>query len=253
MSAAPANGSRRFDRAAFDRAYDDAILGNDFFEAPGYYRVYRERYRRTLDYVCRLPLPGQARVLEIGGGQLALLLARLFGDVCTLGDMNPDHKASVERFGVGFVACDLLHDDLEEHGDYDLLVLCEVIEHVPLPPHQVLEKLARRLRPGGYLFLTTPNLYRLRNVLRLAAGMEVFCHFVHPARGEPIGHFLEYSAEEMRWQIERAGLDVLYVDHVQLTNRGSDPLARLARPLFAPLLRARPLWRDNLVACARRP
>ena len=100
--------------------------------------------------------------------------------------------------------------------------------------------------------MTTPNLYRLRNVLRLALGMEVFCHFDHPPRGEPIGHFLEYSQAELRWQLARAGLEVLFVDLLQLTNRGTDPLARVMRPLVAPLLWARPTWRDNLVACARR-
>ena len=246
MRAVSSLGPRRFDRAAFERAYDSTVVGNHFFEEPGYYRVYRERYGRTLDYLCRLPLQRGARVLEVGGGQMALLLTQLFGDACTLADVNPTHSAAVEKFGLGFVTCDLLHDDLDAHDEYDLLVLCEVIEHVPIPPHQVLAKLARCLRPGGYLFLTTPNLYRLRNVLRLAAGMEVFCHFEHPERGEPIGHFLEYSPSEIRWQLERAGLDVLYVDLAQLTNRGSErlrahgPPARRTAPLGAPAVARQP-------------
>jgi SAM-dependent methyltransferase len=253
MSASSATASSRcLDRAGFDRAYDEVVLGNDFFEEPGYYRRYRDRYRRTLEYLCRLPLPHPARVLEVGGGQMALLMTRLFGDACNLADVNPAHAAAVEKFGLRHVICDLLHDDLAARDEYDLVVSCEVIEHIPIPPHLVLEKMARWLKPGGYLFLTTPNLYRLRNVVRLASGQEVFCNFFHPARGQSIGHALEYSAPQMRWQLERAGLEVLYVDLVQLTNHGSLRLARLVRPLVAPLLWAHPLWRDNMVACARR-
>lgn len=39
---------------------------------------------------------------------------------------------------------------------FDLVVLVEVIEHVP-DKHRLISEIARVLRPGGRLFLTTPN------------------------------------------------------------------------------------------------
>ncbi len=54
---------------------------------------------------------------------------------------------------------------------FDTVVSCETIEHVP-EPRKALAELARVLKPGGRLFLTTPNylggmgLYRLYCMLR---------------------------------------------------------------------------------------
>lgn len=39
---------------------------------------------------------------------------------------------------------------------YEILVMSEVLEHV-LEPSQLLENLARRLKPNAYLILTAPN------------------------------------------------------------------------------------------------
>jgi 2-polyprenyl-6-hydroxyphenyl methylase/3-demethylubiquinone-9 3-methyltransferase len=56
-------------------------------------------------------------------------------------------------------------------GGFDTVISCETIEHVA-DPRQAVRELARVLRPGGRLFLTTPNylgasgLYRLYCRLR---------------------------------------------------------------------------------------
>ncbi len=48
---------------------------------------------------------------------------------------------------------------------FDTVVSCETIEHVPDPPRAVRE-LARVLRPGGRLLLTTPNYVGLMGLYR---------------------------------------------------------------------------------------
>ncbi|MEY4672888.1 MAG: hypothetical protein RL148_672 [Planctomycetota bacterium] len=244
---------RALDRRAFDAAYDEVVLGNAMFEGRAYYQRYRERYWQTMCHVARIPLPRAARVLEIGGGQIALMMHRLFGDRGTVADVNAQHADCVERFGLEHVVCDLFHDDLPARDEFDLVVLCEVIEHVPRPPHEVLARIRNWIRPGGHLFLTTPNLFRLRNGLRLLLGRPVFCNFFVPQRGQPLGHFLEYSAEQMRWQLQHAGLEVTWVDEVMLCNQGTELAARILRPLLAPLMWLRPRLRENLVALGRRP
>jgi SAM-dependent methyltransferase len=192
-------------------------------------------------------------VLEVGGGQIALLAQHLFGDEGTTGDVSEAYARPIASQGLGFVVCDLVHDDLPQHRDhFDAVILCEVIEHMPIPPHIVLEKVRTWLKPGGALLLTTPNLYRLRNALRLFLGMRVFCNWYYPPRGKGLGHPLEYSAEHLRFQIEQAGFTVERMDLCQLTNAGSHWWSKLGRVLLAPLL-LRPKWRDSLLAVARRP
>lgn len=248
-----ANPARPFDPAAFERAYRDRILGNGFFEEPRYYTIQKPRYRNTLRLICGLPIAPGAEVLEIGGGQMALLCGRLFGDRVTVADVSDQYSASVTKHGIAFRTCDLLRDDLGETSRYDLVVMCEVVEHLPVPLHLVLEKVVRWIRPGGYLFLTTPNLTRLRNIVRLLRGEAIFCPLRYPEPGQPIGHPCEFSAPVLKWQMEQAGLADIQIRFEQLSYGGFSVATNLGRRLLAPLLLARPAFRDTLVAWGRRP
>lgn len=245
--------ARAFTNDEFDRAYNEVVIGNRFFEEPSYYRRARSRYRRTVEYLASLQLPRATQALEIGGGQIALLMSRLFDDRCTVADVSSDFADAVTRFDVEFVECDVLHDELPGKNRYDLVVLCGVVEHLPIPPHIVLPKLRKCIRPAGWLLVTTPNLYRLRNVIWPAAGLPVFCNFFYPERGNSLGHPIEYSAEHLAWQVTRAGYEVYLLDQVQLSNVGFSLKAKSARTLLSPFLTLIPRWRDNLVCAAMNP
>lgn len=247
-----AAGPRRFTRRAFEAFYQSHILTASFFEQGNYYHKQRARYRNSLKAICELDLPRPASVLEIGGGQIAVLMQAMFNDRGIVADVNESYKDSIIEAGLAFRCCDLLHDDLDDRNAFDLVVLCEVVEHLPVPPHRVLERVRRWIKPGGYLFITTPNLYRLRNVVRLATGGPLFCPFMIPERGRFIGHPLEYSQSHLAWQLEQAGFDQVTVSLRQLDNAGATAASQLGRLLAAPLL-LRPTWRDKLVATGRRP
>ena len=91
---------------------------------------------------------------------------------------------------------------------FDTVFSCETIEHVP-DPNRALSELSRVLRPGGRLFLTTPNylgmmgLYRIYSVLRGRGFTE---------EGQPINNCLLLPAT--RSWVERAGLRVVQVRSV---------------------------------------
>lgn len=244
---------RVLDRRAFDEAYARLVLSNEFTEDRAYYRHYIDRYRRTLGYLERLPLPRPASILEIGGGQIALLAQELFGDRAIVGDISRDFAESVLRHGVEFVKYDLLQDTLPERHAFDLIVLCEVVEHLPVPLYTVLERLLPALKDGGYVLITTPNLYRLRNVVRLALGREIFCPFFYPEESTSLGHVIEFSERHLRWQLQRSQLADINIEFAQLSNCGSTVRADLLRKVASPLLLVRPNWRDGLVAWARKP
>jgi len=59
-------------------------------------------------------------------------------------------------------------------GEFDVVLFCEIIEHLLMDPVAVLRKIRRVLKPGGTLILTTPNVARLSNILRLANGQNVY-------------------------------------------------------------------------------
>ncbi|MEQ8969634.1 MAG: class I SAM-dependent methyltransferase [Coleofasciculus sp. C1-SOL-03] len=239
-------------KSQFEQAYNQVILKNDFFERDSYYIQYKPRYWNTLKHICQCTLPDSARILEIGGGQIALLCQNLFNYEGTVADVNDKYKQGILDQNLSFRCCDLLHDDLEERDYYDLVVMCEVIEHMPIPPYIVLEKIKSWIKPGGLLFLTTPNLYRFRNLVRLALGLRVFDTFRIPERGSGIGHPLEYSREHLKWHLEKAGFESIHIDLRQLDHSGATLWTQLGRIMASPFL-LRPLWRDKLVVFAQKP
>lgn len=249
------SGRYDVDPGAFREAYTRTIHGRRFLEEAAYYDQFRDRYANTLAYVAEAlrDVAPPARILDVGSGQFALLSRALFGAECDVADIDTRYTDALREQGVGFMEVDLSRGGPPAEGRYDLVILAEVIEHVPRPPHRVFEELARVLEPGGRLLVTTPNLYRLRNVVRLASGRPVFSMFREPARDRPLGHFVEYAKEQMEWQLREAGLELERSELVQLSYGGASRGARAARKILRPLLALRPLWRDNLVLVARRP
>src|SRR6478672_2356843 len=163
------NNSRRakLTRSAFDVAYDAFVQPGGFHELNSYYELSRERYFLTLRYLAELDLPDPAKVLDVGGGQFAIFASKLFVDDATVGDIGDAYRAPADAAGIAFTVCNLLEDDPASfRGSFDLIVLAEVVEHLPVPPYLILGKIRSWLKPGGALLITTPNLFRPRNLAR---------------------------------------------------------------------------------------
>ena len=82
-------------------------------------------------------------------------------------------------------------------------------------------------------------------------GREFLDRFMLPEPGSGLGHQLEYSADHIRWHLERSGMGIISLHHDELGRVGHSRGARLARRLLSPLT-MRPKWRDGLVVSARR-
>lgn len=158
------------------------------------------------------------RVLEIGCGR--------GGFSCWLASQSPPPREVVaadfartavekgrafaaER-GIGGVTWEVADIQHIAHADasFDTVVSCETVEHVP-DPRRALRELARVLRPGGRLFLTTPNYL---GTLGLYRGYMRLTGRRYTEEGQPINNFM--LLPRVRAWVARTGLRVETVDAV---------------------------------------
>jgi SAM-dependent methyltransferase len=242
---------REFDEAAFDRAFGEIVSANCWQEEPAYYPRYRTRYSAMLRRFAERAPGRPLEVLDIGGGQLAYLASALWDDHGCVADIDDTCFAGLRAHGIDAFEWNLALEDPPPARQFDAIFFSEVIEHLPVPGHIALRRLRALLRPGGLLLCSTPNLYRLRNLVYLVRGRPLFDHFDLPGvRG--YGHVLEYSAEHLAWQFGRAGFVDYAVELRDFTHVPHERLDRVLSAVGAPLRRI-PRFRDNLLAVASAP
>jgi len=100
-----------------------------------------------------------------------------------------------------------------EPGTFDIITICEVVEHMLVPPDAVLSFLARMLkRPHGVILVGTPNAVSLTNRLRMMMGENPFQRLEHDWRSYRV-HIREYTMQELREYGAAANLRVAFEEY----------------------------------------
>ncbi len=145
-----------------------------------------------------------------------------------------------------------------DDGKADLVFALEIIEHMVSPSHLLAEAF-RILAPGGHLLITTPNVARIGNVLKLMVGRSNFDRLVpidyeHP-EDEWRPHFREYTLSEIEMFLQGVGFEVVesrhFLGHDTRYNIKS-PTQRIIDCVKLPFY-AIPHFRTNLLVLGRKP
>lgn len=140
------------------------------------------------------PAPVGGRVLDVGFGDGGFLEnARAVGWAVMGVDIDPEVVKNARRRGLN-VCEGSLETLAEEDNSFDVITMSHVIEHVH-EPMVVLKACYRLLKPGGQLWLETPNINSLGHA-----------RFKHNWRGlEPPRHLVIFNEQSLRMALDRAG------------------------------------------------
>ncbi len=177
-----------------------------------------EALKRFL-YTLQLVPAGQGKLLEIGGNPyfLTLLLMRFrqYELTCTNYFAEEWGKQATQTLidQAGNEQPILFdHFNLETErfpypdATFDVLLLCEVLEHLTHDPQAALLEIKRVLKPNGTLILTTPNVARLQHVILLLQGRNIFDQY--SAYGPYGRHNREYTQPEVLRLLEHLGFQI---------------------------------------------
>jgi SAM-dependent methyltransferase len=213
------------DRAALAAwLLDTDVFGPDGADdAAAYVACSVDRIQLTVAFLPDLP-PG-ARVLELGANPYLLtrVLARRGLDVRGANWFSPTHPATgsqVVRHPAEGTTSTYAYDHFDAEvdpfpypdGTFDLVLCCEILEHLPNDPTHLVVEAHRVLAPGGHLVLTTPNAVRADRLAAVLAGDGL--HDRLSGHGTHGRHNREYTREELTDLLAGCGFTVdVVVDH----------------------------------------
>ncbi|HVQ36648.1 MAG TPA: methyltransferase domain-containing protein [Pyrinomonadaceae bacterium] len=240
------------------QAIEQYLKGFNFFEkyVQGQWEgnLYVETHSRRFAETLRMipDLEPQARVLELGAipYDLTILLRKFAGlnvdplsffefETAALTTHILENSETNDRFEFDYTPVNVERDLFPApDSSYDLVLCCELLEHLLINPSHMLYEVHRVLKPGGYLLLTTPNVLRWGNVFSLIKGRNI--NDSYHGNGIYGRHNREYSMDEVSQLLVANGFSI-----EQLCTRAVYEAETLNK---IPLLGNR---RDNIFALAK--
>jgi len=183
----------------------------------GYAYAYANRRQRTLELIKKVALPG-AKILDVAAGQgnFTLSLAEL-GYEMTWNDLREELvdyvKLKWEYGQVHYTPGEIFQLDYE--ACFDVILMAEIIEHVA-HPDEFIKKIAKMVKPGGHVVMSTPNGGYIRNTLPKFSDLKDTTQFEEVEfQPDADGHIFLLDIEEVESLAERSDL---VVEDIRLFN-----------------------------------
>lgn len=152
--------------------------------------------------------PGKT-FLEVGSLRGYLMIAaHLIGYTASGVDLSKfveEAKSLCQKYSFTNLPLDLESDNLPfPDNSFDVIILSEVLEHLNFHPQNVFLEMARVLKKKGRVIITTPNLCRLNNIMKLIVNQSINAELDRPFTDGT--HYREYSSGEITYLLQQAGL-----------------------------------------------
>jgi SAM-dependent methyltransferase len=238
----------RPEHAALIRDVSEQIRPDDV-SLSDWYERYRKQQGRRLAFdlgIIEQHVPCGQRLADLGSMPplLGAALARLGHDVVLVDHLPERFGSSSAALGLRCEKCDIEREALPfESESIDAIVLHEVFEHLRIDLVHCMQEIARVLRPGALLLLSTPNLTSARGLFNLAfrgraesLSADPFVAFSKLRELGHMGHVREYTTVEVCEFVERFGLR----PQTLVFRGGRTPVTKMVprlRPIFEVIAR----------------
>lgn len=184
-----------------------------------YFRDQKNRYIKDIEFYSGLD--GISNVLEIGAAPFHLSAClKEIGLNPTILDINPDRFSwFINEFDLDVKQCNVEIDEIPvQDNSHDLVIFTEIFEHLRINPIETLIKINKKMKPGGLIYLTTPNFFRYAAIRAMLLGRPPTNGYLEYKKLSDIGHMghvREYTKTEMYMFFENTGYEVIDFDYKQ--------------------------------------
>jgi 2-polyprenyl-3-methyl-5-hydroxy-6-metoxy-1,4-benzoquinol methylase len=175
--------------------------------------------------------------LAAGEGAFSVKLKELGHDVRAVDFSSTNWKVPEIPLDIRDLDSEFAASVVSEHGQFDAVFAIEIIEHLE-NPFRFVRECARLLKPGGLLFLTTPNVEAVnsRLIFLYSGRLNAFGAYetVRPAHITPIFKWkLEMILDEARFEtLHECFNRVVYATGVNLKGKIAAVTGRLLSPFL---------------------
>jgi SAM-dependent methyltransferase len=233
----------------------------DRFPFPEYIKIPRG-HLEVARTVARLLPPG-SRVLDFGAGPADKTgVVAALGFKCTAMDdlqdnwhRKPESRQKILDYAkdIGIEYIPMNGEDIPPTtGEFDMVMSHDVLEHLHDPPRYLFAELMKRVRTGGYLYVTVPNAVNIRKRLAVLFGKTNHPRFAHyywapiPFRG----HLREYTRADCIGLAKALGLELV---EAKGWHQGLDRVPRGLLRAYLAFSALFPNTRDSWLMIARKP
>ena len=207
-----------------------------------YFNFHIDRYVDILKYIehfINLKSTSQLKILDVGPSYQTVLLRNFFPNT-TFDTLGFNHRANNLRPAEQHLYKDL-NQTLEEPipkivENYDLVLCCEVMEHIYTNPVHMLNFFGRMLKSQGVLFIQTPNAVAIHKRIKMLFGRNPYPKLEDNRQG----HFREYTGREVKDFMNAANLKmekIRYKNHFGLDSNVFHNIFKKSSFLMPPTFR----------------
>jgi SAM-dependent methyltransferase len=187
-----------------DLLYRDYYDGANARRLTGVFdRIWRSRRQQKAAQVLRHAPPG-ARICDVGceRGELLHVLKEAGCVVCGTQLSQAAADFARDQFGIEVFVGEL-HDAPFQPGSFDVILMINVLEHLPAPESYV-QRVAELLRPGGAFWLELPN----AGSFTARVSRKRWLHH------DPEHHFWGFTKAGLADMLDRNGFEVERIHHI---------------------------------------